>query len=64
MKIWSGLGVSVKSYGGFVEKVGAVFPILSHINWKYKQMIITNSFSKANKFIFGHKLDIITRNIL
>ena len=46
---------------GVLWKVGVVFPILS-----YKLKIQTNahnfSFCKANKFIFGHKLDIITRN--
>ena len=46
---------------GVLWKVGVVFPILS-----YKLKIQTNghnfSFCKANKSIFGHKLDIITRN--
>ena len=43
---------------GVLWKVGVVFPIFSHINWNAHNF----SFIKANKFIFGHKLDIITRN--
>ena len=45
VKIWSGLGVSVKSYGGFVEG-RCSFPYISYINWKYKQMLITSVFIK------------------